>query len=284
MKKVLIMIASMCMLSVLAYAIYFTQSLASNNLEGTEYDYYKNKREKKKKTKSMEAGKESAVPDSKAVMIDTTPDSVTVLINKELGLPEDYVPENLVVPEVRFSFSGYQEKKLMREDAAAALEELFLAAEEEGLSLFAVSGYRSYARQKGIYERNVAKNGAERTNQFSAKPGYSEHQSGLTMDVSTNSINYRLDEAFGGTPEGKFLAEHAHEYGFIIRYPEGKSDITGFAYEPWHIRYVGKELAKELFEDGITMEEYYGYTPSEKLQDEKNYGTAIDVEEIEETP
>lgn len=142
-------------------------------------------------------------------------------------------------------------------------------------------GYRSYDRQKEIYDANVARQGAERTNLFSAKPGYSEHQSGLAMDVSTNSIHYRLEEEFAGTPEGRFLADHAHEYGFIIRYPKDKSDITGYSYEPWHIRYVGETMAKDLYDRGITMEEYYHYTPSEELQMEETYGTAVDVEEIE---
>ncbi len=183
--------------------------------------------------------------------------SITALVNKEVALPENYVPEDLVVPQVIFSFPEYKEKKLMREEAAAALEELFAAAEEEGLSLYAVSGYRSYERQEEIYNSNVERYGAERTDQFSARPGHSEHQSGLAMDVSTNSIHYRLDREFAGTPEGKFLADHAHEYGFIIRYPEGKSDITGYAYEPWHIRYVGRPMAEELYNRGITMEEYY---------------------------
>lgn len=215
-----------------------------------------------------------------STFVDTTPDSMTVLINKELPLPADYVPADLVVPKVPFSFSGFQEKKLMQKEAAEALEKLFAGAKEQGLSLFAVSGYRSYDRQKAIYDENVAKRGEERTNLFSAKPGYSEHQSGLAMDVSANSIGYRLDEEFAGTPEGKFLADHAWEYGFIIRYPEGKSDITGYAYEPWHIRYVGETMAKELHDRGITMEEYYHYLPAEELQMEENYGTAVDMEEI----
>lgn len=208
--------------------------------------------------------------------------STDVLVNKEFALPADYVPEKLAVPLVPFSFSGYKEKKLLREDAAKALEELFEGAREVGLSLFAVSGYRSYERQREIYDNNIAKKGREWTEQFSAKPGHSEHQSGLAMDVSTNSIHFQLEKEFAATPEGRFLADHAHEYGFIIRYPEGKSDITGYSYEPWHIRYVGKELAEELYSKGITLEEYYGCTPSEELKSGEAYGTAIDIEEIEE--
>ena len=92
------------------------------------------------------------------------------------------------------------------------------------------------------------------------------------------SINNRLDVTFSGTPEGRWLAENCWKYGYIIRYPEGKSNITGYAYEPWHIRYVGTSLAKELTENNLTLEEYYGYKPSVSVQREDSYGTAIDVE------
>ncbi len=209
--------------------------------------------------------------------IDTTPDSLTVLINKEFSLPSDYVPKNLTAPAITFSFNGYHEKKLMRQDAAKALEELFEAAFKEGLSLNGVSGYRSYRRQLSIYNKNLLKNGLEYTNKYSAKAGYSEHQSGLAMDVSTGSIQNKLDVVFAGTPEGKWLEENCWKFGYIIRYPEGKSKITGYAYEPWHIRYVGIELAKYLTENELTMEEYYGYIPSEGLQDEESYGIMTDV-------
>lgn len=279
MKRAMVIIASLCMLSVAAYGTYATQSHASNNPEDEEYYYNEDDWEK---IEGMIYSSVSSEQEAEGAFIDTRKDSTTVLINKEYALPADYVPENLVVPSIPFSFAGYKEKKLLREDAAGALEELFEVAKEAGLSLLAVSGYRSYDRQKAIYDSNVARNGSEWTDQFSAKPGYSEHQSGLAMDVSTNSIHARLDEEFAGTPEGKFLAEHAHEYGFIIRYPEGKPDITGYSYEPWHIRYIGKELAEELYNRGITLEEYYGYVPSEELKSEETYGIAIDVEEIEE--
>lgn len=279
MKRAIVIIVSLCMLGVVAYGTFFAHSPVSNNPE--EEEYYYNEKEWEK-LEGMAEYRRTTVAEMKNRGIDTAPDSVVVLINKEFALPEDYVPENLVVPQVTFSFTGYKEKKLLRADAAVALEELFAAAQRKGLALFAVSGYRSYHRQKAIYESNVEKNGAERTNQFSAKPGYSEHQSGLAMDVSTNSIHNRLDESFAATPEGKFLESDAYRYGFIIRYPQGKSDITGYAYEPWHLRYVGKELAQTLYSQGITLEEYYNYIPSKALQRDDTYGTAIDVEELEE--
>ena len=89
-------------------------------------------------------------------------------------------------------------------------------------------------------------------------PGSSEHQTGLTIDVSAQSVSYRLDQSFGDTKEGKWLAKHCHEYGFIIRYPEGKTHITGYDYEPWHLRYVGVDTAKEITGSGLTLEEYLG--------------------------
>ena len=191
--------------------------------------------------------------------IDTIPDSVTVLINKEFSLPADYVPQNLRVPAIEFNFYGYEEKKLMREDAARALEELVEKASCEGLCVNGVSGYRSYRRQLSIYNENIVKNGLEYTNQYCAKAGCSEHQSGLAMDVSTDVIGNELDISFANTKEGKWLEENSWKFGYIIRYPKGKSDITGYSYEPWHIRYVGLELAKYLTENKLTMEEYYGY-------------------------
>ena len=99
------------------------------------------------------------------------------------------------------------------------------------------------------------------------------------MDVSTQSIHNRLDETFAATPEGKFIANHAYEYGFILRYPKDKCEITGYAYEPWHIRYVGKQLASYLYENNLCLEEYYNYSPSVTVSNDTAYGTAIDVEE-----
>jgi LAS superfamily LD-carboxypeptidase LdcB len=280
MKRLFIIFVSVCMLSTAAYGTFFTHSHASNNPETEEYYYNKEEWER-----VVGVTDSSGLIDQnvKLAAVDTKADSITVLINKELALPSDYIPENLIVPQVLFSFTGYTEKKLLRKEAAEALEELFLGAADKGLTLCAVSGYRSYARQKAIYNNNVTKNGSERTEQFSAKPGCSEHQSGLAMDVSTKSVKYSLDESFADTPEGKFLEEEAYQYGFILRYPKDKSEITGYAYEPWHIRYVGKTMAQLLHDSGKTLEEYYGYTITEELKEENSYGTAIDIEEIAKT-
>ncbi|WP_053083758.1 M15 family metallopeptidase [Rubeoparvulum massiliense] len=182
--------------------------------------------------------------------------NLLLLVNKVNELQKKYVPSDLVIPNVRFPFSENLEKKQLREPAAQALEELFNAAEQDGITLYAVSGYRSYQRQEVLFAYNVDTKGFVEANRVSAQPGQSEHQSGLAMDVSGASINFALEEEFAHTLEGEWVAQHAHEYGFIIRYPKDKEEITGYQYEPWHLRYVGVEIATIIHEKGVTLEEY----------------------------
>ncbi|WP_256759840.1 D-alanyl-D-alanine carboxypeptidase family protein [Cohnella sp. WQ 127256] len=187
----------------------------------------------------------------------TNTSSLFILVNKKRNLSSSYVPKDLVIPDIPFSFSGDNPKKQMRKEAAKALESLFEAADEDGIELKAVSGYRSYATQKSIFASNVKRKGEEVANRTSARPGQSEHQTGLAMDISSASVGYGLEESFGETKEGKWLAKHAVDHGFIIRFLKGKESITGYSYEPWHVRYVGKELAKDITNKGVTFEEYY---------------------------
>ncbi|MFS0674771.1 D-alanyl-D-alanine carboxypeptidase family protein [Ornithinibacillus sp. 179-J 7C1 HS] len=193
--------------------------------------------------------------DEETVII-SNPYEILALINKQNALPKDFKPSDLVVPDVRFPFVEDLPKKQMRKVAADALEKLFAAADLESLDLFAQSGFRSYERQDYLFASYVSNHGEQEANTFSAKPGESEHQSGLTMDVTSPHVNYGLVVEFGDTEEGIWLKEHAAEYGFIIRYPEGKEDITLYQYEPWHLRYVGVKAATEIMERGITLEEY----------------------------
>ena len=183
-------------------------------------------------------------------------DYLGILVNKTHSLDENYVPSDLVPVNVPFAYIGDDFRNYMREPAALALETMFRDAKNAGLNPIAVSGYRSYERQKNIYEQNVAVRGETETSLYSAKPGQSEHQTGLAIDISTPSIHSALTSSFETTPEGKWLRENAPSYGFILRYPEGKENITGYAYEPWHFRYVGKELANYLKSTGMTLEEY----------------------------
>ncbi|QFT89247.1 D-alanyl-D-alanine carboxypeptidase [Bacillus sp. THAF10] len=184
-------------------------------------------------------------------------DNMLVLVNKQQSLPADYVPKDLTIPDVPFSFEGDYEKKYMREEAARALEQLFQAAQAENVEIFAVSGYRSYETQYGIYNSYIKKWGEKKTNAVSAIPGHSEHQTGLSMDISSRSAALDLTEEFGKTPEGKWVKEHASKHGFIIRYPEEGEPITGYQYEPWHLRYVGKEVAAYIHENNLTLEEFF---------------------------
>ena len=191
-----------------------------------------------------------------AELIDiTNDDSVTVLVNKQHSLSENYEPTDLVTVEVPTILENPEVNQL-RKVAADALKEMFEQAKKDGIYLYARSGYRSYHTQVYLFDSYAKRNGEEAANKYSAKPGYSEHQTGLTMDVTSESVNFQLTEAFGETKEGKWIAEHAHEYGFILRYPKDKEHITGYIYEPWHLRYLGVELATDIKETGLTYEEY----------------------------
>lgn len=181
--------------------------------------------------------------------------SILILVNKEKSLPDDYIPDNMIIPDIPFVMEDKSKMK-MRNEAASALEKLFSEAESDNIHLVGISAYRSYSRQKKIYENNVKEKGREKANEFSAQPGHSEHQTGLVIDISASSVDYKLSQEFGQTKEGKWLAENAASYGFIIRYPKDKEEITGYKYEPWHIRYVGKEHAQIIAENNLTLEEY----------------------------
>lgn len=161
-----------------------------------------------------------------------------LIVNKTYPLPQNYNPG--VNPE-----------------AKAALDKMFAAAKaEQNLKMWVCSGFRSYTVQKNLYNSYVRRDGAKAADRYSARPGYSEHQTGLAFDI--NYADYR----FKNTAEAKWLAANAYKYGFILRYPEGKESITGYMYEPWHYRYVGVESAKKIFDSGLTLEEYFGITSS----------------------
>lgn len=143
--------------------------------------------------------------------------------------------------------------------ARAAFEKMAAAAKPEGFELVAFSGFRSYEYQTTLYTNYVKRDGQDQADRYSARPGYSEHQTGLAFDIGElGKENLWLTSEFGETPAGQWLVNHAHEYGFILRYPKGKEDITGFMYESWHFRYLGVELATKVKNTGLTLEEYLG--------------------------
>ncbi|AUM94897.1 TPA: M15 family metallopeptidase [Clostridium botulinum] len=178
-----------------------------------------------------------------------------VLVNRDNKLDESYLPHDLIVPNIRFLGNRNFQVRRLRRVASEALENLFQEAKNENIILLGVSGYRSYNYQVNVYNNSVYRNGQQHAYKYVAQPGSSEHQTGLAMDiVSTEYTN--LDENFVNTRAYKWLKENCYKYGFIIRYPKEKENITGYNFEPWHIRYVGTEAATEIMNKGITLEEY----------------------------
>lgn len=178
-----------------------------------------------------------------------------ILVNKLNALDGEYKPEDLA--EIKyFAPDRSPAGRFMRAEAADAFHKLSESAAQAGHEIIVTTAYRSYNFQSILYNNYVKNYGQEEADTFSAQPGKSEHQTGLAADVSSPSVNYQLKKDYINTPEGKWLSENAHEFGFIIRFPKGKEDITGYMYEPWHIRYVGNTAAKEIYEKGITLEEF----------------------------
>jgi zinc D-Ala-D-Ala carboxypeptidase len=186
------------------------------------------------------------------------PENKMALVNKQFGLPETFLPIDLVRPNVSFSFGNQKlDKSLMRKEAAVALEKMFQEAKKNGIELFAVSGYRSYDYQNSLFQAEVDKVGWDKAVEAVAVPGQSEHQTGLAMDISSRGENMLLTAEFGKSKEGKWLTDNAHRFGFILRYPKGKESITGYQYESWHFRYIGINAATIIFENKWTLEEYF---------------------------
>ena len=183
------------------------------------------------------------------------PESLTALVNKYHALPADYDPE----VELLGSHYSIVQEGLRPEAAQAFLAMAQAAREEAGLKLYSVSAYRSYGHQSWSYQRYAAADGAEAADTYSARPGHSEHQTGLALDVNTASLSDHFEE----TAEYAWLQENAARFGFILRFPEGKEDVTGYQFEPWHYRYVGAEAAQICWDNGWTLEEYHARQPAQ---------------------
>lgn len=179
------------------------------------------------------------------------PDRIDVLVTKSRHLPKNYIPDDLIKVNIKF-LSPYNK---MQKEAAIALENLFTYAKKQGYTLYGVSAYRSYDLQRKLYNKFVSLIGVKKASTRVALSGVSEHQTGLGVDITSKSA---VDKGikFGSTKESKWIADNAYKYGFILRYPKGSEDITGYMYEPWHLRYVGVNLAKKIYESGLTFEEY----------------------------
>lgn len=173
-----------------------------------------------------------------------------VLVNKFYYLDRDYVPINLEKINSNYSVPD----RYLVNVARISFEFLAKKAKEEGYNIRAVSTYRSYSYQENLYNNYVKKDGVSEADKYSARPGFSEHQTGLAVDVDNIITNYNN---FENTKEYEWMKENAHKYGFILRYPENKEEITGYMYEPWHYRYVGVKIATFIYKNNITFEEYY---------------------------
>ena len=173
-----------------------------------------------------------------------------LIVNKTYYLPENYTPKD----------TGYKLQdrcvNCLEKEVTEAYNEMKADASSIGLNIWLASGYRSYSYQNILYNNYVKRDGKVAADTYSARPGHSEHQTGLAFDLNS------VDDSFANTKEGLWIKDNCHLYGFIIRYPKGKEEITGYKYESWHLRYVGKELAKKLYNNGdwITLEEYFGIT------------------------
>ena len=197
----------------------------------------------------------AAAPAAPALSIDD-PASLWVVVNKARPLGEPgYVPADLVSVPVAHTFDP-----LLRSEASAATVDLFAAASAEaGLALASTSAYRGFSVQERIYAGFVARSGQAFADTTSAREGHSEHQTGLAVDIAASSGRCTLNACFGETAEGRWLASEAWRFGFLLRYPADKAAVTGFAYEPWHFRYVGVNLATTLHDSGVrTLEEHFG--------------------------
>ena len=156
-----------------------------------------------------------------------------LVVNKTYALPSTYNPG-------------------LSKELSSAFASMKKAAAADGISLFIVSGFRSYGYQASLYEKYVARSGKQEADRYSARPGHSEHQSGLAIDLNSAA------SSFAGTREAVWLADNSWKYGFIVRYPKGKESVTGYMYEPWHMRYLGKANAEKVYKSGLCLEEYLG--------------------------
>lgn len=172
-----------------------------------------------------------------------------ILVNKYNYVTQDYIPENLEPIDTAYARSGMQ----LVSEAKNAFEELSQNAKEDDMTILAMSSYRSYDYQVNLYNNYVETDGKQAADTYSARAGYSEHQTGLAVDVYNGVIPYT---SFEETEEFTWMQQNAYKYGFILRFPEDKTNITGYQYESWHYRYVGKEIAEEIYKNNLTLEEY----------------------------
>ena len=186
----------------------------------------------------------------KNIKLVKNPDNILTLVNKNNKLPTVYIPDDLIEIPNNMAYNG----KKVRKEVLKNFENLFNDAKKLGYKIVVVSAYRDYDYQKKLFNGYVEEKGLKYALKCSAKPGHSEHQTGLAIDVMGSNNDYNL---FADSKEFEWMKNNAHKYGFILRYPKEKQKITGFKYEPWHYRYVGIEISNYIYENNLTLEEYF---------------------------
>ena len=197
----------------------------------------------------------------------TEANSLAVVVNKQNPLnPKEYIPEGLTAPHFGKGLNSNPYGRKLRADAAAAAIEMAKAMKAAGRGTMIIqSAYRSYKEQKAVHDRQVKRYGLKTGEALAARPGYSEHQTGLAMDISAQGQGCQIRVCFGQTKAGYWLIAFAYKYGFILRYPNGATSTTGYQYEPWHFRYVGVELATNMHTlKSRTLEEFFGLPSAPK--------------------
>lgn len=197
-------------------------------------------------------------PEPEPVWDIDSPDSITVVVNKHRPLdPADWAPDDLVMPDV-----PNNNGQPLRKAAARAIEKMHAAASAAGAGFVIASGYRPYAMQVDLFQSYVDRDGVEAAETYSARPGHSEHQTGLVADVDDGS-GCAFEFCFGDTAAGVWIRKNAYRYGFIVRYNKGQEGVTGYIYEPYHLRYIGKKASKAMHKQGIqNLEDFFGLEPA----------------------
>ena len=227
-------------------------------IEKNLYEYIEYKGKNKKTTYSdvvaivnVHANKEWY--DNKTVKATDMSKGNLILVNKFNYLDDHYEPEDLVNVNINYAYDNNRVTK----ETNDAYVDMASSAKDEGIILLVNSSYRAFDRQESVYKEFYYSKGIDYADKYAARAGYSEHQTGLSLDIFTNGIsttdNFEESDAF------KWLSKNAHKYGFILRYPKGKEYLTGYSYESWHYRYLGKEMATKVYESGLTYDEYYAY-------------------------
>lgn len=255
-RKKIALVGAGLLLAIVAFFVVGHNKTEAPNQAGTNASSTNKKQDETKKTTQDDTEKPAEFNTSQ-YSIDQ-PGSPWWIVNKKRALPSGYAPESLVNPAVALRLGGGAQEMHIRSDVAPSVEKMFADAASAGHALLFASGYRSEAMQTQLYNNYVRMDGQAAADRYSAKPGTSEHQTGMAFDVCLQNSGCDLVESFGQTPAGIWIADNAHKYGFIVRYLPGKESITGYMYEPWHLRYIGTELATKLRETGQTMEEFFG--------------------------